>query len=375
MRSRRPTSRPCRPEYSSFSGVTPVFLAIALLPSLISASTYDCSHVRVGGRSFDLSALGGPRSIHHLVPTPPAVNSTISVDVCKPLRRIKGVPNTLECPNLTRVCSIVRAVSEDGSSNITSVIPIAGDYVHSGRPLNANFTLPGMSCGGHKASDTNVLRLSMHGGRYPFEGRHGRKQRAVIDFVCDKDRTGLEGLEGEGEGEGEGVVESSRRRTRTTHSDDRGDHEDGAAAASTTGSQLPGADGDRVHEDDNSDADPDKPTGDGDDHRASLRYVDYRPTSEDSQEDTLWLTWHTKYACARSADDDKKDKKDPEKDKDGHDQKKRRGWGLFTWFIIIDTLRDIPYLLKDFSRRVVSTVQGGGGRVGGAGSRGGYSAV
>lgn len=33
-----------------------------------------------------------------------------------------------------------------------------------------------------------------------------------------------------------------------------------------------------------------------------------------------------------------------------------------------DTIRDLPYLLKDFVRRVISTVQGGG-------SRGGYSAV
>ncbi|EWG50456.1 hypothetical protein FVEG_09666 [Fusarium verticillioides 7600] len=74
-------------------------------------------------------------------------------------------------------------------------------------------------------------------------------------------------------------------------------------------------------------------------------------------------------------------------------------WGFFTWFIIIaflgiagylifsswinftrygargwdllphsDTIRDIPYLLKDWIRRVLNTVQG-------TGSRGGYSAV
>lgn len=33
-----------------------------------------------------------------------------------------------------------------------------------------------------------------------------------------------------------------------------------------------------------------------------------------------------------------------------------------------DTIRDLPYLAKDWSRRVLSTVQGGG-------SRGGYAAV
>ena len=42
-----------------------------------------------------------------------------------------------------------------------------------------------------------------------------------------------------------------------------------------------------------------------------------------------------------------------------------RGWDLLPHG---DTLRDIPYLLKDWTRRVLNTVQG-------AGSRGGYSAV
>ncbi len=42
-----------------------------------------------------------------------------------------------------------------------------------------------------------------------------------------------------------------------------------------------------------------------------------------------------------------------------------RGWDLLPHG---DTIRDIPYLLKDWVRRVLNTVQG-------AGSRGGYSAV
>lgn len=42
-----------------------------------------------------------------------------------------------------------------------------------------------------------------------------------------------------------------------------------------------------------------------------------------------------------------------------------RGWDLLPHG---DTIRDIPYLLKDWTRRVLNTVQG-------TGSRGGYSAV
>lgn len=42
-----------------------------------------------------------------------------------------------------------------------------------------------------------------------------------------------------------------------------------------------------------------------------------------------------------------------------------RGWDLLPHG---DTIRDIPYLMQDWIRRVVNTLQGGG-------SRGGYSAV
>ncbi len=42
-----------------------------------------------------------------------------------------------------------------------------------------------------------------------------------------------------------------------------------------------------------------------------------------------------------------------------------RGWDLVPHS---DTIRDLPYLFRDWIRRVVDTVQGGG-------SRGGYSAV
>jgi autophagy-related protein 27 len=42
-----------------------------------------------------------------------------------------------------------------------------------------------------------------------------------------------------------------------------------------------------------------------------------------------------------------------------------RGWDLLPH---ADTIRDIPYLLKDWTRRVLNTVQS-------SGSRGGYSAV
>ncbi len=146
-----------------------------------------------------------------------------------------------------------------------------------------------------------------------------------------------------------------------------------------------------------------------------LKFVKYEAV-EDVM--VLNLEWTTKYACEDAKEDGGK------KDSSGH-------WGFFTWLIIMyapsfphchkplhfhkslpftshllttfaqtsfflgtaaylifgswlnynrysargwdllphsETIRDIPYLLRDWMRRVVNTIQGGG-------SRGGYSAV
>jgi len=100
--------------------------------------------------------------------------------------------------------------------------------------------------------------------------------------------------------------------------------------------------------------------------------------------DTLRLSWQTKYAC---------------RDYDGPGDGGSSNWGFFTWFILIlflgaaaylifgswlnynrygargwdllphgDTIRDIPYMMKDWGKKVVDTVSG-------PGTRGGYSAV
>ncbi|KAF3907461.1 hypothetical protein ABW21_db0209430 [Orbilia brochopaga] len=118
-----------------------------------------------------------------------------------------------------------------------------------------------------------------------------------------------------------------------------------------------------------------KEDGNGDD---ALRVVSY-------DRSTLTLEWKTKHACEGALDI-------PSSGSKG-------SWGFFTWFIVIvflavaaylifgswlnynkygargwdllphsDTLRDLPYLIKDFLRRAVNTFQGSGGR-------GGYSAI
>ncbi|KAK5242509.1 type II membrane protein, partial [Cryomyces antarcticus] len=127
------------------------------------------------------------------------------------------------------------------------------------------------------------------------------------------------------------------------------------------------------------------------DEGKSLRFVSYKPEG-DHGVGTLRLEWHTKYACESQKDVD-------DSPPSGKTPSSSSHWGFFTWFLIIaflaiaaylifaswlnynrygargwdllphgDALRDVPYLLRDWARRVATTVQGGR-------SRGGYAAV
>ncbi|KAF2461970.1 autophagy-related protein 27 [Lineolata rhizophorae] len=335
--------------------------AFLALPSLISAVTIDCSNVVAGSRHFDLSPLKGPHSVEWITSTPPTVsNFTFTLDVCAPLGKISGVPDADQCPHGTRVCGVKTDYNEEDDIKIVDrVVPIAGDYPTSnGRALDPMWTRLRDSAS-NTDSNKEGLRLELHGGKYP-EKRKGQKQKAVIEFLCDPDRTGLEGIDGSSLGPSEGEVESAL-----------------AAAERRIRREEPEGDGDDSGDDDDAD-DPE------DDHR-SLKFISYKVEGEDNIM-VLRLSWLTKHACERDTND-------------GNGSSGSGHWGFFTWFIIIlflavaaylifgswlnynrygargwdlvphgDTIRDFPYLFKDWARRVMSSFQGGG-------SRGGYSAV
>ena len=104
------------------------------------------------------------------------------------------------------------------------------------------------------------LKLELHGGYY-----NKRKQKAVINFECDKDRTGNEGNE-----------------------DD---------VASMAGDEK-------------------------EDNSQSLTFISYGPVDGKEAVDILRLNWRTKYSC-----------EDAEAEEPNVD--KSRGWGFFTWFILM----------------------------------------
>ncbi|TQV91669.1 hypothetical protein V2A60_008608 [Cordyceps javanica] len=336
-------------------------LVAVLLGASLTSAMLDCKKIVASEHTFDFSKLGGPHSVvtsrlepitglHH--------NRTYTLDVCGNLKKSGDANAREECPNGTRVCAIKRVIGDD-LDQITEVIPIAGSLEnHDGTAFDYEVTRL-------KTSDSNAdskkegLRLVLKGGRH-----ENREQKAVIEFLCDRNHTGLEG-----EWEAEDKYESSSKRRR----DDK-------------------PDGDKKEGDDKGDGSDDKSSEEVE-HQlkkddASLIWESY---GAEKDADILRLTWHTKYACEKRDDDN--DVQDPEAPSSSG------SWGFFTWLIIVgflgtaaylifgswlnynrygargwdllphgDTIRDIPYLTKDWIRRVLNTVQG-------AGSRGGYSAV
>lgn len=203
------------------------------------------------------------------------------------------------------MCGIRRGIQGDTDS-VTEVIPIAGDLKNHGMgDLDAKITRL-------KTSDSSAdaqkegLRIVLRGGHHTVSGQR-REQRAVVELLCDAERTGKEGEwdpkddryePGQDEaGDGEGDAAGRRRR-----------QEDGGEDGGGGG----GEDGD---------GDEEKP-----EHQllrpdSALIFDSYGPMADTANVDVLRLTWHTKYACEGLPDEEYPDNK--------------QHWGFFTWFVIM----------------------------------------
>ncbi|ORY59956.1 autophagy-related protein 27 [Pseudomassariella vexata] len=322
------------------------------------ASMLHCNQIIADGKKFDLSKLGGPHSVvvselvagnYH--------NTTFTTDICRQLKRKGTVPEGETCRNGARVCAITRLIGKGDDHEVIEKIEIAGELAdYGGGHLDAVAHNLGSSDSIGDSGKEGV-RITMNGG---FREAYGQKrpQKAVIEFLCDKDR---EGTEGEWDPEDDKYEEGDDPlRIRSFGAMEDGEKDGGEGDGKPKLVQLGPA-------------------------NASLVFESYGAVDESSNTDVLKLTWKSKYACLDQADKD--------------DGQASSHWGFFTWIVIIvflgtaaylifgswlnynrygargwdllphgDTIRDVPYLMKDWTRRVLNTVQG-------SGSRGGYSAV
>ncbi|KAH6976989.1 autophagy-related protein 27 [Ilyonectria sp. MPI-CAGE-AT-0026] len=353
------------------------FLLPLLVAPVLGGMTLTCENIRVDGHSFDLSKLRGPHSVVTTLyqPSPPRhYNTTYTLDVCGPLKKSGKVSKDEQCPTGTRVCAIKRLLKEN-TDTIEDINAIAGNLENAGGS-QFDYTVTRLKTSDSTSdSQKEGLRLVLKGGKHHPIGQPStsvREQRAIVEFICDRNKTGTEG-----EWDAEDKYDAKKFRLRDEEKKEDGDKKD---------------DGDKGKEGDGKDGDGNK-EGDTDDEKehqlknkdASLIWESF---TAEKDADVLRLTWYTQYAC-ESRDDNGS----------GDDGGEKGSWGFFTWFIIIaflgiaaylvfsswlnynrygargwdllphsDSIRDVPYLLKDWVRRVLNTVQG-------TGSRGGYSAV
>lgn len=170
-------------------------LLIMLLPALASAA--DNCKVVADGVTFDLSPLKGSSSVTDSKSTPPTVkNMTWTIDPCGPIEWPKDKKKEEICPEGSHVCGIewIHNPADSSKDQIDRIIPIAGDFGTA--KLSPTYTRLKSSTAEADANKEGV-RVELHGGEYP-PGDGGKKQKAVVEFICDKDKTGLEGQERDG---------------------------------------------------------------------------------------------------------------------------------------------------------------------------------
>ncbi|KAJ5378619.1 Autophagy-related protein 27 [Penicillium cosmopolitanum] len=323
------------------SSKTPILLS-ALSASFATALTFDCAQIKVNDYKYDLSGLGGVHEIYHLNKTEEySTNTTYVLDICAPLGKASKRPNGAgSCEYSKNICGFEDLKPSDGNGDQKFGFPIAGLDPMGGGSKDPQFT----RLSEIEGSETEGLRLKISGGSWKGEhnDQKAKDAAAVIDFQCDPDRSGLEGLSTK---EAQPEDEESEKRRRAEDGEGEGDG---------------------------------KKTSD-----QSLQYKSFAPNEDGLY--VLKLEWRTRYAC--------------DEYQRGKEASSNNHWGFFTWMIIIvflcvaaylifgswlnynrfgargwdllphgDAIRDVPYLFKDWGRRVVDTLQG-------SGTRGGYSAV
>lgn len=176
----------------------------------------------------------------------------------------------------------------DGSGNsiLERVVPIAGNYItQTHRLLDPHWTRLKDSAS-NADSEKDGLRVELNGGQYPFDKKGGRQQKAILEFLCDKDKTGLEG-------------------------DDNDGFEDDPDAAK---------DEKMMRRDDEKEGGDKKDEGGHSNPKQSLIFQSYKAEGKDGEIDVLRLQWSTKYACEGAA---------------AEIPKPGEHWGFFTWLIVM----------------------------------------
>lgn len=174
------------------------------------------------------------------------------------------------------VCGVEYITNNDSNNTVVGqVVPIAGDYhLRTGKPLESEvFRLK--DSGSNSDSEKEGVRVELSGGRQPLDEKSGKKQKAIIEFLCDPSTDG-----------------------KDTEVDDR-----------------------PVEEGDDKETSKLRRRDDEEQKQKSLRFLSYKDESIKGEDwGVLRLEWSTKYACENSINEPR--------DSGAH-------WGFFTWILIM----------------------------------------
>jgi hypothetical protein len=255
---------------------------LLLSPTVVNAASWGCEYVE-NGLKYDFKELSGKHELYHVEERfPHKRNTTWQINPCGPLQKTKEDHPKDQCPAGTYICGLVRFIDDEGKATLEEIIPVAGD-VDTSHKLDVEAKR-------FDENGTTGLRVIYNGGKY---GDH--EQRAVVRFVCDMERTGLEGTPAV-DGGSEGKEGQKERRDEGKGDEGKGDEGKG---------------------DEGKDKDEKDP---------SLKFVSYQ-YNEAAGKDELRLDWRTRLACEEYVKN---------KDKNGGDSKdSSSSWGFFTWVFIL----------------------------------------
>ncbi|KAJ5725165.1 uncharacterized protein N7483_006522 [Penicillium malachiteum] len=274
-------------------------LLSALLSGFASAVSFKCSDIKTSDHTFDFSGLKGTHEVFHSSTNETEgflTNTTYVLNICDVLH---GAANRdgITCGTTRNVCGFSKRIANDTHHSNSVYYPIAGlDHVGEGSKDPVATPLKEIN------ENEEGLRLRMAGGEYEAESGKKSPAAAIIDFVCDPDRSGLEGIP--------------------------------------------------LMEDENGEKDMQRRDGEDPVRDPSLTFKSFGPDADDTF--ILKLDWRTRvflcvaaYLIFGSWLN--------------YNRYGARGWDLLPHG---DTLRDVPYIFQDWVRRVVNTLQGSGSRGG-----------
>jgi autophagy-related protein 27 len=280
---------------------------LLLLPSLTHAISLDCANIVADKIKFDLSPLGGVHEISDFQDFDDfSVNTTYVLNICNTLKGAatrEGVkcgtsrngipffPSVLMSRYMMAdvrwiVCGFAQTLYSDGRSDPLKSLPIAGyENALGGGSKDVEINLLKSI-----DPDTEGVRVKISGGTIPEpELKKKYPASAIIDFQCDPNRTGLEGLKNDDD-----LDQATDSKLRRREDSDEG------------------KDGDKEGED--------KPAP----KTSSLTFQSFNLV-DDKEGFVLRLDWKTKYAC-----------EDYKRENPGSGGGSGGGhWGFFTWLIIM----------------------------------------